>query len=403
MELACGSDERVLELRLTTDAYGYETSYELLSASGGVVGAGPAAGSKLTDRTTHTVDFCVTIGQRYTLNIIDAYKDGLCCEFGNGTYSFGFDGDILFDSNEEDTFDDVGSHTFIVPKPLAFTNVAKSSDAEGCITVEILGDDHPEETSWSIVNQSTGLTVGNAPLGTYAGLTSPKSTEVCLPKGKYDFVVKDKYGDGMCCMAGKGYFKVSLDGSELFRGGNFQTEKRFSIQVLFDPSPVMSARDMEYLLAHNTRRRKFHLANGVSYVPMKWSPQLASRAENWANALLNDCDATGVNHESSVVEGENLAKNKGSSGSYGRLIDVDLIVKRWVDDEEDVPYPHNAHLTQALWRSTKYLGCGEAAKPHDGGTCRVQVCRYARAGASSIFNALTTHVVHLLDDDDDDE
>ena len=57
------------------------------------------------------------------------------------------------------------------------------------------------------------------------------------------------------------------------------------------------------------------------------------------------------------------------------------IVRRWVDFEVTRPYPGNAHLTQALWRAAKYVGCGESVKDfRSGGKCRVQVCRYARAG-----------------------
>jgi hypothetical protein len=50
-----------------------------------------------------------------------------------------------------------------------------------------------------------------------------------------------------------------------------------------------------------------------------------------------------------------------------------------------VEYPANAHLTQALWRATRYLGCGDAVKNlDDGAVCRVQVCRYVRTGNCSM-------------------
>lgn len=46
------------------------------------------------------------------------------------------------------------------------------------------------------------------------------------------------------------------------------------------------------------------------------------------------------------------------------------------------------HLTNAIWRATKYVGCGEAEKSYqveaNGITsthmCRAQVCRYAKPG-----------------------
>lgn len=85
---------------------------------------------------------------------------------------------------------------------------------------------------------------------------------------------------------------------------------------------------------------------------------------------------------SSSEQGENLAKNTGSAGSkWAQLYPVENIVRRWFEREETWPYPRNAHLTQGLWRSARYVGCAESEKTMDnGGTCRIQVCRYARAG-----------------------
>lgn len=33
-----------------------------------------------------------------------------------------------------------------------------------------------------------------------------------------------------------------------------------------------------------------------------------------------------------------------------------------------------------LWRASKYIGCAESERDYNGGKCRVQVCRYAKAG-----------------------
>ena len=46
----------------------------------------------------------------------------------------------------------------------------------------------------------------------------------------------------------------------------------------------------------------------------------------------------------------------------------------WVEDEVDDNWPGNGHLTQVLWRASKYVGCGEASKPRNGGgMCHAQV------------------------------
>ena len=65
----------------------------------------------------------------------------------------------------------------------------------------------------------------------------------------------------------------------------------------------------------------------------------------------------------------------------GKLYPPENIMRRWVDNEEFVGYPANAHLTQSLWRASRYLGCGDSYRDYpDGQVCRVQVCRYVRAG-----------------------
>ena len=135
------------------------------------------------------------------------------------------------------------------------------------------------------------------------------------------------------------------------------------------------------LIAHNERRQKYHTRWGVEYVPLQWSPQLSADAERWANQLLSRCEyETGsLKHEPNVEEGENLAENKGT-GSWATQRPADAILQRWVEDELSVGYPNNAHMTQVLWRPSRYVGCGDASKPYSGGTCRVQVCRYAKAG-----------------------
>ena len=90
------------------------------------------------------------------------------------------------------------------------------------------------------------------------------------------------------------------------------------------------------------------------------------------------------------VHGENLAANYGS-GSWAAVRSADTILSRWVESEADDPYPANGHLTQVLWRPSKYVGCAEASKPRNGGgMCHAQVCRYARPGT---FSDLTKYAL----------
>lgn len=113
-----------------------------------------------------------------------------------------------------------------------------------------------------------------------------------------------------------------MDNTRLIHVTHFADKNENVISVGYDPTPNMTDRDHAYLVAHNTRRKKWHEMHNVSYVPLQWSPKLAEMALSWANELLDDCDSSGIEHEPGVVEGENLAKNHGNGG-WGQLYPPD--------------------------------------------------------------------------------
>ena len=91
---------------------------------------------------------------------------------------------------------------------------------------------------------------------------------ICLEKHEsYWFILYDKFGDGMCCSHGAGYFRVSLsenDGwKEIISGGAFRAKK---LNYVINLNEVkMTPRDTEWLDSHNSRRKKWHTSYGKSY------------------------------------------------------------------------------------------------------------------------------------------
>ena len=121
-------------------------------------------------------------------------------------------------------------------------------------------------------------------------------------------------------------FAIRLDGRELIRGDYYRYELSYDIAAGHDPESTMSDRDVEWLVAHNTRRRSWHQRHGETYVPLVWSAGLAEDALSWATELLDECEIEGIKHESGVEEGENLAKNKASKeGGMGQLYPPDNV------------------------------------------------------------------------------
>lgn len=71
---------------ITTDNYGGETTWELLDSSNNVVSSGPAV--DYSNNTSYQEIITIpTLDECYSFSIFDSYGDGICCSWGNGSYS----------------------------------------------------------------------------------------------------------------------------------------------------------------------------------------------------------------------------------------------------------------------------------------------------------------------------
>ena len=75
---------------LLTDNYGSETSWTLADADGVTV----MSGSGYANNTSYTATEQLCYGC-YTLTVNDSFGDGMCCGFGNGSYSFTVNGEVV--------------------------------------------------------------------------------------------------------------------------------------------------------------------------------------------------------------------------------------------------------------------------------------------------------------------
>eukprot|EP00547_Thalassionema_nitzschioides_P010717 CAMPEP_0194260714 /NCGR_PEP_ID=MMETSP0158-20130606/45652_1 /TAXON_ID=33649 /ORGANISM="Thalassionema nitzschioides, Strain L26-B" /LENGTH=843 /DNA_ID=CAMNT_0039000811 /DNA_START=37 /DNA_END=2574 /DNA_ORIENTATION=- len=153
------------------------------------------------------------------------------------------------------------------------------------------------------------------------------------------------------------------------------------------PRPANSIQQ-QWLNEHNSRRQAFYdlfPEYNLSPAPLKWSNSIAQSAQNYANQLiaLNGCSIQhGLNDDN--YGGENLASNWGS-GSYAVARSPTQVLRAWYDDEIDLNRMQlkgqKYHATQAIWRSSRYLGCAQASKSTGGSAmCFIQVCRYIKPG-----------------------
>ncbi|NNF34899.1 MAG: T9SS type A sorting domain-containing protein [Saprospiraceae bacterium] len=105
------------------------------------------------------------------------------------------------------------------------------------VTLTIVLDNYPEETTWQVVSGGNVIDSGG-PYGSFPD-GSTVVENICLIDGCFDFIIYDSYGDGLCCQYGSGSYTLTddSDGSTLASGGAFGSSETTNFCV--DGSPVI--------------------------------------------------------------------------------------------------------------------------------------------------------------------
>ncbi len=80
----CPTGQTQVTVSILTDNYGNETSWTLTGPGGAPV---YGSGSGYGNNQTINQNICVPNGQVIIFTIFDAYGDGICCQYGNGSYT----------------------------------------------------------------------------------------------------------------------------------------------------------------------------------------------------------------------------------------------------------------------------------------------------------------------------
>lgn len=107
---------------------------------------------------------------------------------------------------------------------------ATSGGGDTTVVLTINFDNYPEETSWEIQNSSNTVVASG---GTYASQAdgSTLNISVDLPTGCYSLIMKDAYGDGMCCSFGNGSYTLKDGATTLANGASFGSSETKSFCV----------------------------------------------------------------------------------------------------------------------------------------------------------------------------
>ena len=88
----CSFNEVEIVITITTDSYPGETSWQLVDQNG----SGYTNATQLTSaNTTYTWNICVPNINCYDFTIFDSWGDGICCSYGNGSYSVSYNGTVV--------------------------------------------------------------------------------------------------------------------------------------------------------------------------------------------------------------------------------------------------------------------------------------------------------------------
>eukprot|EP01083_Nonionella_stella_P232928 821155_1 len=115
--------------------------------------------------------------------------------------------------------DKIETETPTKPPNSAEPSASPISNTETCtwVDVNIVLDQYPEETSWDISSTGDGTVLKS--LDEKDVFKSP-TYSICLENGQYQFTIKDKDGNGLCCDEGEGSYEVTTRDGEILAQGS---------------------------------------------------------------------------------------------------------------------------------------------------------------------------------------
>ncbi len=119
---------------------------------------------------------------------------------------------------------------------IAIDHIRLTASETSCQIVEFTlnFDNYPQETSWKIMNDTTGKIVIEG--GEYSNEYIAKTIVIqeCLSSGSYTLIINDSFGDGLCCAWGTGsYSLMDANGAPLGFGATFGSEETISFTIDF--------------------------------------------------------------------------------------------------------------------------------------------------------------------------
>ncbi len=160
-------DGNILTINLFTDEYPQETTYELADDNGNVI----FTGSGYIDQLTLNIDdFCLNDGC-YVFTIVDDYGDGICCEYGQGSYEI-LDGagTVLGSGGEFTTQESINFCLPVGSAPDAVAGFSINTNLDYCVGDEVAVNNTSQNAdtySWTATGATPATSTNADPVFVY--------------------------------------------------------------------------------------------------------------------------------------------------------------------------------------------------------------------------------------------
>merc|ERR1712176_578037 len=205
-----------VDVTLKFDAYPMDISWALFNTCDGtkeLAKGGDYGRSEFNEAITNSLS---TPEGEFLLQIYDSYGDGLCCAYGTGNFFIDVNGDEIYRSKMEGPTE-IESVKFKspngcggVPEPTPEPTPEPADRVPVAIT--IFFDQFPEDTSWELFNTCIGPASVMIAEGRGYGQSDAKKDVTVFDEhvddGTFLFVIKDVFGDGLCCTYGEGGYSI---------------------------------------------------------------------------------------------------------------------------------------------------------------------------------------------------
>ena len=145
------------------------------------------AANYCADCTIDDPESCILCdGIVYQFTINDSYGDGICCTYGEGSYTISLEGEVVASGGE---FDNTESATFC------------ANTVDACVAIDLIQDNYPFETTWLLSNLATGDTILESPStgpAAYGSFYTSDCVGGCTEVATCNYDAAADYNDGSC-------------------------------------------------------------------------------------------------------------------------------------------------------------------------------------------------------------